>query len=124
MRVVDLDRRLVLRQGPLYVSDIGIKGDDIRPLAEADDGEVAAGELHAAFFVDEVEDGAGDLDEHLLGGKRRGGGADVVGEEVSDLVDFGVEIGRRVGRARFGVCINYYLRIETVFLVGVFGCHC
>jgi len=70
-----------------------------------------------------VEDGAGDLDENLLGGERWGGEADVVREEVFDLFDSGVEIRGRVGRACFGVCIDYYLRIERLFLVRVFRCH-
>lgn len=108
MRVIDLDSGLVLRQGPLdLVSDSRIDGNKALALAKADDGEVAAGELDAAVLVDEVEDGAGDLDEDLFGGDRRRGGAGVVREEVfdevADLVDFGIERGGMVRRTCFGL---------------------
>lgn len=104
MGVVDFDGGLVLGEWPLdLVGDAGVDGDGVVALVETCDGEVAGSELDAVFSVDEVEDGAGDLEENLFGGFRwgggrttgsvGGGGGDVVGEEVLDEV---VEVNGRV----------------------------
>lgn len=87
MRVVELDGGFVLGERPLdLVGNASVDGDDVLALAETNDGEVAARELDAVFTVNEVEDGAGDLDEDIFGGGRRSGGAAVVGEEIFDEV--------------------------------------
>ena len=103
VRVVNLDGDLVFCQRPLDLADDGVGGDDVLVLPEADGGEVPAGELDAVLLVDEVEDGAGDGDEDLLGRCRRCGGGGVAAaagvvlrEEVLDEVadvDGGVEGG-------------------------------
>lgn len=76
-------------------------GDGVVPLAEADDGERAGTEVHAAVGVDEVELRARNRDEGLLGGgRRRRGVIGGVGEEVlGELlrVDGGVERAARAG---------------------------
>ena len=75
MRVVQLDGSFVFHQRPLdLIGDTGENGDDVIALAETDDGEIAASELDAVVLVDEVENGAGDLDEDLFDGLQRSRG--------------------------------------------------
>lgn len=75
MRVVQLDGSFVFHQRPLdLIGDTGEDGDDVIALAETDDGEIAASELDAVVLVDEVENGAGDLDEDLFDGLQRSRG--------------------------------------------------
>ena len=75
MRVVQLDGSFVFHQRPLdLISDTGEDGDDVIALSETDDGEIAASELDAVVLVDEVENGAGDLDEDLFDGLQRSRG--------------------------------------------------
>lgn len=103
MRVIEFDGGFVSGQWPLdLVGDTSVDGEGVVALAETDDGEVAGSELDAVFFVDEVKDGAGDLDENFFDGFRWGRGrsvsvgGEIVGEEILNEVvevDCRVEIG-------------------------------
>lgn len=66
MGVVELDSGLILGERPLDVPDSGENGYCTIVLAEAEDGEVAAGKLDAALLVDEVDDGTGDLEKGVF----------------------------------------------------------
>lgn len=79
MTLIELDGGQVLGQGPMdLVVDPGEHGDDVLALAEEDNGEIAARELDAVVLVDQVEDGAGDGEDDLFDGLRRGRGGNIV----------------------------------------------
>nr|POF26628.1 hypothetical protein CFP56_69911 [Quercus suber] len=74
-RVVKLDGSFVFHQRPLdLINDTGEDGNDVIALGETDDCEIATSELNVVVLVDEVENGARDLDKDLFDGLQQSRG--------------------------------------------------